>query len=82
MPKLRVLSSTEIIKILGKFGFVIVSQKGSHIKLKRTVDFGIKQSLTIPNHYELDRGTTKAIYNQAARYIPEEKLREHFFHSK
>ncbi|MCD6492457.1 MAG: type II toxin-antitoxin system HicA family toxin [Archaeoglobaceae archaeon] len=33
MPKLRVLSGKEIVKILSKFGFEVVSQRGSHVKL-------------------------------------------------
>jgi predicted RNA binding protein YcfA (HicA-like mRNA interferase family) len=78
MPKIKVLSGTEIIKILGSFGFIIVNQRGSHVKLQRVVS-GIKQTLTAPNHYELDRGTTKAIYNQVLRYIPEEKIRGFFY---
>ena len=40
---------------------------------------GSAQTLTIPNHDELDKGTLKAIYNQALRYISEENLREHFY---
>ena len=33
MPKL--FSSDHIIKVLGKYGFVFISQKGSHIKLRK-----------------------------------------------
>ena len=33
MPKLY--SSVHIIKILGKYGFVFVSQRGSHIKMRK-----------------------------------------------
>ena len=33
MPKLY--SSNHIIKVLGKYGFVFISQKGSHIKLRK-----------------------------------------------
>jgi len=38
-----------------------------------------QQTLTIPNHKELDRGTLGAIYRQASRYIPETELRLHFY---
>ncbi len=79
MPKLRVLSGGDIVKILGDFGFSIAGQKGSHIKLKRILEGGIKQTLTIPNHQELDKGTIRAIYNQALRYIPESNLRNFFY---
>jgi len=39
----------------------------------------MKQTLTIPNHPELDKGTLKAIYRQALRYIPENELKIHFY---
>lgn len=37
MPKLKVLSGRDVVKILGQFGFQILSQKGSHIKLRRMI---------------------------------------------
>lgn len=80
MPKIRVLSEKDVIKILSIFGFQIYSQKGSHVKLARYLSDGTKQTLTIPNHDELDKGTLKAIYRQASRYINETDLRTHFFY--
>lgn len=79
MPKLRVLSGKEVVKILSKFGFEVVSQKGSHVKLRRVLPDGTKQTLTVPLHDELDKGTLKAIIRQASRYIPEEELRPYFY---
>ena len=67
------------MKIFNTFGFQIASQKGSHIKLQRILPDGTKQTLTIPLHDELDKGTIKAIYRQALRYIPENELRDHFY---
>ncbi len=32
MSKLRTLGGKEVVKILSKFGFEVVSQKGSHVK--------------------------------------------------
>lgn len=78
MPKLKSLSGKDVIKIFQQFNFLVVNQKGSHIKLSRT-SYGFKQTLTIPNHKELDRGTIKAIYNQSLKYIPESDLREYFY---
>ena len=77
--KLKVLSGKEVIKIFSEFGFEVVSQRGSHVKLRRVLKEGIKQTLTIPCHDELDKGTLKAIYRQALRYLPEEELREYFY---
>lgn len=78
MPKLKSLSGKDVIEIFRQFNFLVVNQKGSHIKLSR-FNSGFKQTLTIPNHKELDRGTIKAIFNQAVRYIPENDLRKYFY---
>lgn len=81
MPKLKTLSGSDIIKIFAEFGFKVASQKGSHVKIQRSLSGGARQSLTLPNHTELDRGTIKAIYRQASRYIPDDELRKHFYTS-
>ena len=57
MPKLMVVSAIEIIKVAQKAGFEIVSQKGSHIKLKNSEG----KILIIPNHKILKKGTTLQI---------------------
>jgi predicted RNA binding protein YcfA (HicA-like mRNA interferase family) len=79
MPKLKRLSGPEVVKILGQFGFLFHTQRGSHIKLKRTLSSGQTQTLTVPNHRELDTGTTRGILRQASRFIPEDQLRPHFY---
>ena len=53
MPDLRRLSGNQVIHILEHFGFVMSSQRGSHVKLRRTSPAGAKQTLTIPRHQEL-----------------------------
>ncbi len=78
MPKLKRLSGEEVIRILNKFGFVVHSQRGSHVKLRRVKPSGEVQTLTIPHHRELDIGTLHAIFKQASRFIPEEELRKEF----
>ena len=79
MPKLKLLSGDDVIKILSRFGFQIAAQRGSHVKLQRVLPTGSRQSLTVPKHVELDKGTLGAIYRQALRYIPEGELRDHFY---
>jgi predicted RNA binding protein YcfA (HicA-like mRNA interferase family) len=79
MSKLRTLSGGDLLRILAGFGFRQHSQRGSHIKLRRTLASGVTQTLTIVLHAEVDRGTLHAIYRQALRFIPEEGLREHFY---
>ena len=78
MPKLKRLSGAEVINILKQFGFEVYSQRGSHVKLRRISRSG-KETLTIPNHRQLDTGTCRAIYRQACRYIPESDLFRYFY---
>jgi predicted RNA binding protein YcfA (HicA-like mRNA interferase family) len=64
MPRLRVLSASEVCKILEKHGFVRVRQAGSHIIMRRHLsDRGI--TVPIPNHSEIARGTLKSIIEQS-----------------
>ena len=79
MPKIRSLSGKDLVRIFAGFEFYQFSQRGSHIKLRRTLPSGIKQTLTIVHHSEVDRGTLHAIYRQALRFIPEPDLRPHFY---
>lgn len=39
---------------------------------------GERQTLTIPNHSELDTGTLRAVIRQASRYIALDELLRHF----
>jgi len=78
MPKLRSLSGDDLLRIFGQFGFIKVSQRGSHVKLRRDLP-GRRQILTIVLHREVDKGTLRAIFRQALRFIPESELDPHFF---
>jgi len=78
-PKLKNLSGTEVVAILEKFGFEKHSQRGSHIKMRRQREGKIKETLTIPFHKHLDKGTIRAIFRQACMYVPEEELRKYFY---
>lgn len=62
MPKLY--SGKEVIKILRRAGFEIVSQKGSHIKLKG-INKGRLCIVIVPNHKQIARGTFESILKQA-----------------
>jgi predicted RNA binding protein YcfA (HicA-like mRNA interferase family) len=64
MPKLRVLSSQEVCRILQRHGFVVVRQSGSHIIMRcQLPDRGI--TVPVPNHAEIARGTLKSIIDQS-----------------
>ena len=77
MPRWLTLSGTDVIRILESFDFHQVSQRGSHVKLQRSTPDG-RQSLTVPVHREIDKGTLHAIFRQASRFIPEAELKKHF----
>jgi predicted RNA binding protein YcfA (HicA-like mRNA interferase family) len=79
MARLKRLSARQVLRILQAFGFAVVSTRGSHAKLKRGVECGPSQVLTVPLHRELAPGTVQAIYRQALRFIPEQDLRPHFY---
>ncbi len=78
MPKLKRMSGPEVIAVFRSFGFAVHAQRGSHVKLRR-VSKEQQQTLTIPNHRELDTGTLRAILRQAGRYISLEEMRPHFY---
>ena len=79
MPRLRRLSGAEVVDILGRFGFVLHAQRGSHAKLRRVLGGGMVQTLTLPLHDELDTGTCRAILRQASRFVAEAELRRYFY---
>ena len=68
MSKLPVISGADCIKALGKIGFILYRQRGSHVTLVRKSP---PAQTTIPNHKELDRGTLRAIIRQAGVTVDE-----------
>jgi predicted RNA binding protein YcfA (HicA-like mRNA interferase family) len=64
MPKLPILSALEVIKALNSQGFQVISQKGSHIKMKKkTPDKTLV--VIVPDYPEIPAGTLKSIIRQA-----------------
>jgi len=63
MSKLPQVSAKEILKVLYKLDFRIVTQKGSHIKLLRFTAVG-KQKVMVPNHKEIRKGTLRNILRE------------------
>lgn len=58
-------SGKNVIKILTKeFGFFVVSQKGSHVKLKKLTPHGDIITI-VPMHRELARGTLRGVVDLA-----------------
>ena len=80
MPRrLKRLSARDVLAALKNFGFEVVATRGSHAKLRRVTENQETQTLTLPLHKDLDLGTIRAIYRQAARFIPESELRIWFY---
>ncbi len=71
MPKLY--SSRQIVNALKRIGFEIISQKGSHIKLRGTFDKATFTAI-VPNHKEVALGTLQSILKQAG--ITKKELEE------
>ena len=78
MPKLPRVSAKDLVRIFKKLGFEISTQKGSHIKMNRFYS-GKIQTLVVPNHFSIAKGTLKDIYTQALEYIPEKELKKIFY---
>ncbi len=62
MSGLPRVSGRDCVKALGKIGYYLKRQHGSHMILRRDNPFS---QLVVPDHKELDRGTLRAIIRQA-----------------
>ncbi len=49
------------------------------MKLQRTAPSGDRETLTVPDHRELDTGTCRVILRQATRYVPLAELAPFFY---
>ena len=73
--KIPLISGIDAIKRLKKAGFVATRQKGSHVRLEKSLsDTTIK--ITVPLHSELKKGTLNRIIKDAGLTLEEfEKLK-------
>ncbi|HLB71419.1 MAG: type II toxin-antitoxin system HicA family toxin [Candidatus Methanoperedens sp.] len=62
--KLPSISGKEVIKTLKKAGFVVVRQRGSHVRLEKASD-GDVIKVTVPLHTPLKKGTLCRIVKDA-----------------
>jgi predicted RNA binding protein YcfA (HicA-like mRNA interferase family) len=63
-PKLPVVSGQDLIRALGKFGYLAVRQKGSHVRLRHPSD-PLRLPVTVPLHTEIAFGTLRRILRDA-----------------
>jgi predicted RNA binding protein YcfA (HicA-like mRNA interferase family) len=61
-PKPPLISGSEAVKAFKKAGWTFVRQKGAHAMLTKS---GMKQTLSVPQHKELARGTLAALIKDA-----------------
>ncbi len=61
--KIPVVSGMDCIKALEKIGYVVIRQKGSHIRLKDKNER--LPAVTVPDHKELRPGLLRKILNDA-----------------
>ncbi len=71
MKSPRSLSAKELIKLLKIYGYEVVSQKGSHIKV--TTQQRGEHHLAIPNHNPLKTCTLNAIVRQVSEHLGKNK---------
>lgn len=62
--KLPVVSGDDLIRILKKFGYAVVRQKGSHVRLRHLTD-PQRKPLTVPLHKTLKRGLLHRLLHDA-----------------
>lgn len=64
----RDVSGKALIKVLSKYGYEVVRQTGSHIRLSIALNEGVK-NITIPNHDPIKLGTLMAIINDVSEQL-------------
>ncbi len=65
MGKLGTFSGRDVCRILARWGFVEIRQRGSHIVMQKQVEGGSTITVPIPNHSELRIGTLQSIIRQS-----------------
>jgi predicted RNA binding protein YcfA (HicA-like mRNA interferase family) len=60
---LPVLSGRQLVKVLGKLGYAVDRQRGSHIILRHTKP--PHRRLVVPDHDEIAKGTLRALLRDA-----------------
>ncbi len=69
MTRLPALTGREVVKALGKIGYELDRQHGSHMILRHP-DPPYRR-LVVPDHKEVRRGTLRAIIRQAGLSVSE-----------
>jgi predicted RNA binding protein YcfA (HicA-like mRNA interferase family) len=78
VPKLPVVSSKRLIRLLKKLGYVYKRQCGSHMRFELEGPVSGDGNVTVPDHDEIDKGLLKAILSDISTHtgIHEQELIE------
>lgn len=68
----RDMGGEELAALLGRYGYKITRQTGSHIRLTSTSK-GFEHHITVPRHKPLRVGTLGSIVNEIAAYLEIER---------
>jgi predicted RNA binding protein YcfA (HicA-like mRNA interferase family) len=76
----RDLSGADLAVLLRRYGYEVIRQTGSHLRLTSTLK-GREHHLTVPSHKTLKLGTLSAILSEVSRYlrIDRERLADQIF---
>ena len=70
MSKLPAISGEKAVKCFEKLGYVIIRQKGSHIRMNHKSDKS-KKPLTLPKHKGLGKGLLRKLLRDAEISVEE-----------
>ena len=68
----RDIGGRELSRALEKYGYRVVHQTGSHIRLTSNIK-GSEHHITVPAHRSLKTGTLNGILNDVATYLEIER---------
>ena len=69
MSRLPRVSGREVVRALGRVGYELDHQRGSHMVLRHAAP--PHRRLTVPEHREVAKGTLRAIIRQAGLTVEE-----------
>lgn len=67
----RGISGAELITALGRVGYQVTRQTGSHVRLTRTA--GGEHHITVPDHRQIKIGTLNSILRDVADHLGMER---------
>jgi len=68
MPPLPVISGDDAIRAFGRAGWVVKRHRGSHVMMVKP---GMRVTLSVPQHKELDRGTLRSLISDSGLTVEE-----------